>query len=224
MVCLIIENNTETPAYETANTSNVNTSKVNIPKVNGTALSRAVTVANFLIKNAHLSKIQASAVVGVYIDENDCNPSSYNKAEKNGKGASGTDGFGYGSGIASWTHVEFKNMALTQAGFKAFTPIESLSLEQQSKMVLGNINGNMKKYYNALKRCNTIEDASATSVIITGGVGYSKNWSTHPTPQEAIRMSEIYSNSNNKRFGKSAHHSNAYERRLGYAKQVLQKL
>lgn len=206
------------------NVTNGSWNGVKVPKATGTALSRAVTVAKWLVANGGLSKMQASAIVGVYIDENHCDPHSYMKAEKNGKGAKGTGGFGYGAGIASWTGEQFKNTALTQAGFAKFTPIETLGLEQQAKMVLGNINGNMKRYYDALRRCQNIEDASATCVIITGGVGYSKNWKTHPTPADAQRMSDIYGRSNDKRFGKSAHHWNLYGRRLGYAKQVLAQL
>ena len=206
------------------NATNGSWDNVKVPKASGTALSRAVTVAKWLVNNGGLTKIQAAAIVGVYIDENHCDPTSYMKAEKQGKGAKGTSGFGYGAGIASWTGVVFKNTALQQAGFKPYTPIETLSLDQQSKMVLGNINGNMKRYYDALRRCNNIEDASATATIITGGIGYSKKWKTHPTPDEAQRMSDIYGRSNDKRFGKSEHHWNLYGRRLGYAKQVLAML
>lgn len=207
---------------------NINTNgswnNIKVPKTTGTVMERAVTVAKLLIENGGLTKIQAAAVVGVYIDENNCDPHSYMQAEKKGKGAKGTDNFGYGAGIASWTHTEFKNIALKQAGFAEFTPIETLSLEQQVQMVIGNINGNMKRYYSALKRCQNIEDASATAVIITGGVGYSKNWDTHPTPKEAQEMSDNYGKSNDKRFGKSPNHWNLYGRRLGYAKQVLTQL
>jgi len=194
------------------------------PKLNKAEVSRAVTVAKYLIANASLTKFQAAAVVGVYIDENHCNPNSHMAAEKAGKGAKGTGGFGYGAGIASWTGETFKNQALTQAGFAAYTPIENLSLEQQCKMVKGNIEGNMKTYYNALKRCETLEDASATCVIITGGVGYSKNWKTHPTTADAKKCADIYCNSNNKRFGVSEHHCNLDKRRLWIAKQVLAQL
>jgi hypothetical protein len=165
--------------------------------------------------------MQAAAVVGVYIDENNCNPASYMKAEARGQGAKGTGGFGYGAGIASWTGAEFKNTALTQAGIAPNTPIESLRLEKQADMVVGNINGNMKRYYDALRRCQNIEDASATCVVLTYGVGHSKNWKTHPTPQEAQAASDYYGRANDRSYGKSAHHWNGYGRRLEYAKQVL---
>lgn len=205
------------------NVTNGPWNNVKIPKASGTALSRAVTVANYLVENGGLTKVQAAAVVGVYIDENGCNPGTYNKAEKAGKGAKGTSGFGYGAGIASWTFTDFKNKALTQVGFPQFTPIETLSLEDQAKMVVGNINGNASYYYNALKRCASIEDASATAVVITGGVGFvNKNaWLSHPVASDGQHVSDVYCKANNKRFGYSEHHCNLYARRLDYAKQVL---
>lgn len=206
------------------NVTNGSWNNVKVPETSGTNMSRAITVAKYLIEHGGLTKEQAAAVVGVYIDENGCNPNTYMKAEKNGKGAKGTGGFGYGAGIASWTGTEFKNQALTQAGFAAYTAIETLSLEQQAQMVIGNMKGNMKTYYNALKRCQNIEDASATAVCITGGVGYSKNWKTHPTAADGQHVSDVYCKSNNARFGPSEHHCNLYGRRLGYAKQVLAKL
>ena len=197
---------------------------VKVPKTSGTNMSRAIQVAKYLINNGGLTKIQAAAVVGVYIDENGCNPNTWMKAEKNGKGAKGTGGFGYGAGIASWTGTEFKNIALKQAGFSEYTPIEELGLDKQAKMVVGNINGNMKYYYNALKRCKNIEDASATAVCITGGHTKQAKFKTHPTPADAQNVSNIYCKANNRRFGVSEHHCNLYGRRLGYAKQVLAEL
>ena len=213
---------TKTPSGNSSqNLTNAPWNNVNVPKVTGTPLTRAVTVAKYLMANAGLTKMQAAAVVGVYIDENHCNPASYMKAEAKGQGAKGTGGFGYGAGIASWTGVEFKNTALKQAGISPYTPIETLTLEQQAKMVVGNIKGNMKHYYDALRRCQNIEDASATCVVMTYGVGHSKNWRTHPTPQEAQAASDYYGRANDRSYGKSEHHWNGYARRLGYAKQVL---
>ena len=187
-------------------------------------LARAVMVAKDLVLSGGFSPQQAAAIAGVFIDENGCNPHTYMKAEKAGKGAKGTGGFGYGAGIGSWTGEKFKNDLLVAGGFKPFTPIEKLSLADQTRLLLIDTAGRMKRYYNALKRTTNIEDAAATAVIITGGIGYSKNWKTHPTIAEAKRMSDIYGASNDKRFGKSEHHWHLYERRLGYARQVLSEL
>lgn len=183
-------------------------------------MQRALTVANYLHKNGSFSKEQAAAIAGVMIDENNVDPSSYMKAEKAGKGAKGTEGFGYGAGIGSWTFASTKNALLTAGGYKPNTPIESLGLEDQARLLVIDSNGRMKKYYDALRRTNNLEDASATAVLITGGIGKSKNWDTHPTVQEAKELSDWYGRSNDKRFGPSPHHWNADKRRLEYAKRV----
>jgi hypothetical protein len=81
-------------------------------------------------------------------------------------------------------------------------------------------NGRMKRYYDALRRTNNIEDASATAVLITGGVGHSKNWLTHPTVAEAKALSDFYGRSNDRRFGKSPYHWDLDKRRLEYARRV----
>lgn len=213
--------------YDTSSSSgNDSWRYAKVPKPTGTKMTRALEVAKYLMEYGGLTKIQAAAVVGVYIDENGCNPSTHMAAEKNGKGAKGTGGFGYGAGIASWTHTDFKNESLTQAGFAPYTAIETLSLQDQAKMVVGNIKGNLKTYYNALKRCTNIEDASATAVAITGGVGYVKKgrWKTHPIPEDGQHISDVYCRANNARFGESEHHCSLYGRRLAYAKQVLEEL
>ncbi len=187
-------------------------------------IKRAILVAKYLMKNGGFTAIQAAAIVGVFIDENNCDPGEVMEAEKNGKGASGTGGNGYGAGIGSWTFESTKKQALKDAGFSENTKIESLTLQQQCDMVIATSQKSQKRYYDALKRCTTIEDASATAVCITGGVGFSKNWSTHPTPAEAKALADHYGSSNDKRFGKSTYHWNLDKRRLNYAKQVLPQL
>lgn len=189
-----------------------------------TALERGVVIAKELVRKGNFSKEQAAAIAGVMIDENKANPHSYMHAEKQGKGASGTGGFGYGAGIGSWTGTNYKNKLLTSGGYKPYTPIENLSLQQQIDLFIIDSNNNMKKYYDALRRCQTLEDASATAVIITGGIGHSKNWSTHPTQQEAKKMSDFYGRANDRRFGKSKYHWDLDKRRLAYARQVLERM
>lgn len=183
-------------------------------------MDRAVRVANYLHQHGNFTKDQAAAIVGVMIDENNVDPTSYMKAEKAGKGAKGTGGFGYGAGIGSWTFADAKNALLKAGGYAPNTPIEGLSLDEQANLFVLDSNGRMKRYYDALRRTNNIEDASATAVIITGGVGHSKNWTTHPTTAEAKAMSDFYGRSNDKRFGKSPYHWNLDTRRLEYARRV----
>lgn len=193
-------------------------------KASKDTMDRAVKVAKYLVDNGNFTKEQAAAVAGVMIDENKVDPSSYMKSEKEGKGARGTGGFGYGAGIGSWTFESTKNELLKQGGYKPYTPIEKLSLEEQSRLFVLDSNGRMKRYYDALRRCNNLEDASATAVLITGGIGKSKNWDTHPTRQEAKALSDWYGRSNDRRFGKSPYHWDLDKRRLAYAKQVLERL
>lgn len=187
-------------------------------------LERAVLVAKYLMQNGGFSAVQASAMVGVYVDENYCDPGSYMAAEKNGQGASGTGGNGYGAGIGSWTFESYKNQCLNDAGYPAGTPIESLTLQQQCDMIIAMSQKSNKVYFDALKRCDNIEDAAATASIITGGVGYSSNWDTHPTVAEAKYMSDSYGKANDARFGASPYHWNLYDRRLDYAKEIFKRI
>ena len=186
--------------------------------------ARAILVAKYLVEKGGFTKEQAAAMVGVYLDENNCDPTTYMKAEKEGRGAKGTGGNGYGAGIASWTFVDFKNQCLRDAGLPENTPIETLSLQQQCDMIIAMSNGSNKKYYDALRRCDNIEDASATAVIITGDIAYSNNWDTHPTQAEAKVLSDHYGQSNDARYGASEYHWNLDQRRLELARQVYQNL
>ena len=215
-------NNTQ--EVEPVNDNNSDDTSVKYSKASKDVMERAVTAAKYLVNNGNFTKEQAAAIAGVMIDENKVDPSSYMKAEKSGKGAKGTGGFGYGAGIGSWTFEDNKNSLLKLGGYKPYTPIEKLSLEEQLNLLVLDSNNRNKKYYDALRRCDNLEDASATAVLITGGVGHSKNWNTHPTQAEAQAMSDYYGKANDARFGKSPHHWNAYKRRLNYARQVLENL
>ena len=216
---------TSSPYYPTGSSiGNLDMNNYPTGRTRKDGLQRSVLVAKYLMKYGGFTAEQAAAMAGVYLDENNCTPGDIMKAEKEGKGARGTGGNGYGAGIASWTFVKFKQQCLKDAGFPINTPIENLSMKQQCDMIIAMSQKSCKTYYNALKRCTTIEDASATAVIITGGVGYSKNWKTHPTPAEAAHMAEIYGRSNDKRFGYSPHHWGGHIRRLNNAKEILQYL
>ena len=208
----------------TTKTGNIDMSNYPTGKSKEDGLARATLVAKYLVENGGFTKEQAAAMVGVYLDENNCDPTTYMKAEKEGRGAKGTGGNGYGAGIASWTFVDFKNQCLRDAGLPENTPIENLSLQQQCDMIIAMSKGSNKKYYDALKRCDNIEDASATAVIITGDISYSKNWDTHPTQAEAKALSDHYGQSNDARYGASEYHWNLDKRRLDLAKQVYQNL
>ena len=180
--------------------------------------ARSVLVAKYLVQNGGFTKEQAAAMVGVFWDENGCYPGEVMKAEYKANKNS------YGAGIGSWTSQSYKNQCLKDAGLPANTPIESLSMQQQCDMIIAMSQKSNKKYYDALKRCDNIEDASATAVCITGGVGFSNNWSTHPTAAEAKKLSEWYGSRNDKKYGYSEYHHNLDKRRLAYAKAVLAEL
>ena len=193
------------------------------------AIPRAVYVARYLMKHAGLKDFQAAACAGVYLDENKCKPSSYMKAEAEGRGSSSTQNGGYGAGIGSWTGVKTKTRVLNSVGYDANTKIESLPLNVQCEMVVREINGHNKKYYDALKRTTNIEDAAATAIFITAGPGYAQRedpnaWNTHPTWDSAVRTMERLGSANDNRFGYSKHHHGGAERRLAKAKQVLQAM
>ena len=185
---------------------------------------RAVLVAKYLMKNGGFTAEQAAAMAGVYLDENNCDPGEVMEAEKNGQGAAGTGGNGYGAGIASWTFEESKQQSLSDAGFDPNTPIENLTMQQQCDVIIAESQKSNKQYYDALKRCDTLEDASATAVVITGGVGFSNNWDTHPTPAEAKALSDFYGSANDASFGASEYHWNLDQRRLEYAKEIYERL
>ena len=179
------------------------------------AKERSVIVANYLVENGGFTKDQAAAMVGVYWDENGCYPGEVMKDEyKKSKNS-------YGAGIGSWTSQSYKNECLKAAGLPANTPIESLTMKQQADMIIAmSQTGENKTYYNALKRCDNIEDASATAVVITGGVGFSNNWKTHPTQADAKNLANWYANRNDSKYGYSDYHHNLDTRRLEYAKEI----
>ena len=197
-----------------------NYSVYNYPKGNSRSAgkARAVVVAKYLVKEGGFTKEQAAAMAAVYLDENNCDPGDIMQAEKRANVNS------YGAGIASWTDQTEKNKVLRDAGLPAGTPIESLTLQQQCDMVIASSNGTYRTYYNALKRCDTLEDASATAVCITGGVGFSNNWSTHPTQADAHRLSEWYGTRNDNKYGYSSYHHNLDQRRLDYAREIYAEL
>ena len=179
---------------------------------------RAVLVANYLVENGNFTKEQAAAMAGVFLDENYCDPGEIMKAEYRKNKNS------YGAGIGSWTYQSYKNQCLQDAGLPKNTPIETLTMQQQCDMLIANSQKSSSTYYNALRRCNNIEDASATAVVITGGVGFSNNWSTHPTAADAKKLADTYGRNNDAKYGKSSYHWNLDQRRLQYAKEILAEM
>lgn len=190
----------------------------------GDVLDRALTVARKLVSMG-MQPIHAAGIVGVFMDENGCNPKLYCKAEAAGRGAKGTGGFGYGAGIGSWTGEAYKNKLLALVGLPPNTPIESLDLNKQAEILMADIKqGPMSKYYKKLQTAPDITTASASAVVITGGPGYGKWAGPYCSAADAKHVSDVYGASNDKRFGRSPNHWNLDVRRLEYAKQVLSQL
>lgn len=192
----------------------------NAPEPGPYGLERSVLVAKYLVDNGGFTKEQAAALAGVYWDENGCLPEEVMIDEY--RKHAGTQN--YGAGIASLTPPAVKNQYLKDAGLPAGTPIETLSMQQQCDMIIAASQKSNKYYYDALKRCDTIEDASATAVVLTGGVSYSDNWKTHPTPADAKKVANIYGRANDNRYNPSEYHWGLDERRLEKAKLVLAEL
>ena len=186
-------------------------------------LARSILVAQYLVEKGGFTKEQAAALVGVYLDENNCDPGEVMQAEKDGYGAEGTGGNNYGAGIGSWTFN--KESSLEAAGFDPNTPIESLTLQQQCDMIIAESQSeDHKYYYDALRRCETLEDASATAVVMIGAPGFSDNWDTHPTPAEAKEVSDWYGASNDANYGASEYHWNLDVRRLENAQKIYENM
>jgi hypothetical protein len=186
------------------------------------ALERGTLVAKYLVENGDFTKEQAAALAGVFVNDNGCNPGEVNSGVTEREKI--IFGNGYGVGIGSWTTTSLKNAILTDAGYPTDTKIESLSLKEQCDMIIETSKKSNKTYYDALKRCNSIEDASATAAVMTGGVGFSSSWETHPTESEAIKMADYYAEANDRIYGYSEYHHNYNERRIATANEILERL
>lgn len=168
-------------------------------------LKRAVLVAKYLVNNGGFTKEQAAGLAGVFLDENNCDPSGVCY-----------DG---GMGIQSWTGT-VKSQAMQAYGTN--TAICNLSLKEQCDMIIATAKPGafMNTYYDALKRCQTVEDASATAIVLTGGIGYSTSnqWKTsHPTVQQAQNCINAYIRYN----GSSAYTLGAFNRRMENGQKIL---
>ena len=223
-------NNNPFSEYDIYNYPNNNPlgSNISASQAHDESLARSYVVAKYLMENGGFTAIQAAAMVGIFMDENGCYPSTATTYERPNLGE------GYGAGFASWTG-NLKQYALEGAGYDASTTrIEDLSLKEQCDMFIDMTNntyfdanlgcGNFKQFYDVLRRCDNIEDATATAMILTGGTGYSDHWSTHPTTSEAQAMYEYYAAKNDEKYGFSENHHGAYERRYGYTEEIYELL
>lgn len=188
--------------YNGGGTSSI--SQVNMHISSGQTKINALKVISMLMNDLGLTKAQAAGIAGVLTAESNVNPHIFNKGEKNGTyKASGANNEGapyghkhspwsYGAGIVQWTFTDRKEKAIMgglgmsrEQAVNIITHggIESLSLEQQVKMLEYELNTTYKYTLAAIKKCTTAQQAAAT-YYVRAVAGYST--STAPVTQAEI--------------------------------------
>ena len=120
-----------------------------------------VYITKKLMSALNLKDYQAVGFAGCWMEESHCDPSAYNKAEKNGtfKGSS-ANGQGYGAGLAQWSNGWKKTI---QQKFNRYTPIESWTMDQQLDIVIKLCTNS---YINLLRNCTNAMDS--TDIVLRG--------------------------------------------------------
>lgn len=133
---------------------------------------RATYCAKWLASNVQgFNLSHACAIIGVYVDENSCDPHSCCEREKAGGGTGYTQGGGYGAGIGSWTGVDSKRKKLASIGKSADTPIESLSLDEQLQITKKEWESG-DKFHKVMWQAKDLVHASIVATYMTHGIGY----------------------------------------------------
>lgn len=178
----------------------------------GQTRANALIVISMLMNELGLTKEQAAGVAGVLTAESGVNPGIVNAGEKNGTyKSSGANNEGkpygdkhcpwsYGAGICQWTFTQRKETAIMGGlgvskneaiNIIKTRGIESLSLEQQIKMMIYELNTSYKYTLSGLKKCSSAGQAAAT-FYCHAIAGYST--STLPATQSEIdQMNAKYS-------------------------------
>lgn len=164
----------------------------------------AAVVMNALMSRLGLTREQAAGVAGVLAAESGINPHVWNKGEKNGtyKSSSAnnrgtaygtkTSPWSYGAGLCQWTFCDMKEKVLMgglgmtrQQAQKLImgAGIESLGIEDQSKMLAYYLSSVCKPAYEGIKKCSSPAQAAAT-FYCHAVAGYSS--STNPATQAEI--------------------------------------
>jgi len=199
------------------------------------SIDTQLTCMEYLRDNLHWDDYMCAALVGCMIAESNINPKAINKGEKYGtlttstacnKGTeygTKTSSWSYGAGIVQWTFCDRKESALilglninkNQAKSIIINDgIESLSLDQQLQMVVGEISkGAYKNNFGiAIKKCNDLREAVGTVYCRYLGGYSSKN--TPATEADIKRIDKHYNDANQKNIS-------GFNIRLKYANQVL---
>ena len=139
---------------------------------NAEVRQRAVYCAKWLASNVNGFNLNhACAIVGVYVDENGCDPKSSCAREKAGGGTKYTQGGGYGAGIGSWTGAKSKAEKLKSIGKSPDTPIESLSLDEQLQITKKEWEKG-DKFHKVMWQARDLAHASIVATYMTHGIGY----------------------------------------------------
>lgn len=176
-----------------------------------------------------------AALVGCMIAESNINPSAINKGEKNGTLVSSsacnkntaygtkTSPWAYGAGIIQWTFTDRKEKALMVGlGYSKEQAqqlikgdgIESLNLETQLQMVVGEISKGLYKdnFGVVIRKCENLKDAVAT--VYCRFLGGFSSKTTIPTDADIKRLDKAYDSANSKVIS-------GFTTRLKYANTVL---
>jgi len=197
------------------------------------SLDNQLTCMEYFRDNLGWDDYMCAALVGCIIGESNISPGAINKDEKNGTASSlacnqntpygtKTSPWSYGAGLIKWTFTDRKEKAIMLGlGYNKdktietikHSGIESLSLEQQLKMIVAEISrGDYKDNFSeAIIKCKTLKDAVAT-VYCRYLNGYNSENSI-PTDEEIKRLDNNYEIDNNK---------SEFYKSLKYAEQALQ--
>ena len=198
-------------------------------------INNQLICVEYLRDNLKWDDYMCAALVGCMIAESNINPSAINKGEKNGTLVSSSacnknTGYGtktspwaYGAGIIQWTFTDRKEKALmiglgySQQQAQQLIQgkgIESLNLETQLRMVVGEISKGLYKdnFGVVIRKCENIKDAVA-SVYCRFLGGFSSK-TTIPTDADIKRLDKSYDSANSKVIS-------GFNTRLKYANMVL---
>lgn len=140
-------------------------------------------IISILMSDLSLTREQAAGIVGVIMSESGANPAAFNKGERNGTyksssannvgSAYGTKGspWSYGAGICQWTFCDRKEKAIMKGlgvsreeaiNIIKTRGIESLSLEDQAKMLVGELKSAYSATLEGIRKCSTASQSAAT--------------------------------------------------------------
>lgn len=174
---------------------------IKIPQAGGSGIKNGVIITKWLSQRLNLSPINVIGFAGCWMQESQCNPSLYNKAEKSGKfKGSSANGAGYGAGIAQWSNQRKFNVMRMM---KTSQPIETWPLEMQLNAAVKELR---TPFINKLKNCNSIEQS--VDLVLRGY----ENGGGGSGPLASVAQINKYT--------WDGGYAGAMAKRVGYAKQV----